>query len=229
MKLIHTGSESKIFLDNNSIYKFRQIKSYRLPELDKQIREKRTKKEMKILKKLNDSGLNVPQISLIDESFCENFVKTIAETEYGDNTLKMSADKATIKMSYIQGKTLNNLLLEGKCSRAILSNLGQVIGKIHSLGIIHGDITPSNIIILNLEIYIIDFGLSFHSKRIEDRAVDIWMFEKILKSLYEHCEVENSKDLIQYFLAGYNQNSDKKDSFFNKLAGVRERGRKIGC
>ena len=49
--------------------------------------------------------------------------------------------------------------------------------------IIHGDLTSSNIMI-NLtaehKVYIIDFGLSSFSENIENKAVDLNVFEKSL-------------------------------------------------
>lgn len=231
MKLIYTGSESQIFLHENLIYKYRQAKSYRLPQLDKQIREKRTKKEIKILKKINDAAIGVPQLFMNDDRAFKKFQDKKIQTEQDNEIFDTNIDKTTIIMSYIQGQTLNTVLLEGKCNKDDLIQLGNIIAKIHRLGIIHGDITPSNIILFDSRIYIIDFGLSFHSDRMEDRAVDIWMFEKIMRSLYAQCEVETRNDLFKYFLDGYLQSLDNNDHdpFLSKLADVRERGRKIGC
>ena len=56
------------------------------------------------------------------------------------------------------------------------------MAKLHNGAIIHGDLTSSNVMInpKTLKIYIIDFGLSFGSHNIEDKAVDLHAFEKSL-------------------------------------------------
>jgi TP53 regulating kinase-like protein len=58
---------------------------------------------------------------------------------------------------------------KGKSSIETAKSIGKALGKLHKNGIIHGDLTPANIIGNR----IIDFGLSFMSKRIEDMADDL--------------------------------------------------------
>ena len=50
-KILAQGAEAKIILSNNLIIKDRISKSYRLKELDEQIRKRRTKSETKLLQK----------------------------------------------------------------------------------------------------------------------------------------------------------------------------------
>ncbi|MCX6774167.1 MAG: KEOPS complex kinase/ATPase Bud32 [Candidatus Micrarchaeota archaeon] len=76
-------------------------------------------------------------------------------------------------------------------------HIGEALAKLHNNGIIHGDLTPYNMIIRKNKYHIIDFGLSFFSNRIEDRADDLLTsyyslreHEKTLFSSYE----KNSKD-----------------------------------
>ncbi|MBN1170450.1 Kae1-associated serine/threonine protein kinase [Candidatus Micrarchaeota archaeon] len=51
---------------------------------------------------------------------------------------------------------------------------GKILAKLHQADIIHGDYTPANIIENNEGMHIIDFGLGFVSKDIEDKAVDVF-------------------------------------------------------
>ena len=53
-KLIQQGAEAKIILSDGWIIKDRISKSYRIPELDKSIRKRRTKSESKLLKKASE-------------------------------------------------------------------------------------------------------------------------------------------------------------------------------
>ena len=53
---------------------------------------------------------------------------------------------------------------------------GRILAKLHEADIIHGDYTPANLIRSGESgvIYVIDFGLGFVSKDIEDKAVDVF-------------------------------------------------------
>ena len=70
-----------------------------------------------------------------------------------------------------------------------------MVAKIHSNGVIHGDITTSNILVVNqhsqngdnahngdnsgdVDIVMIDFGLSFGEGTPEDKGVDLYVLER---------------------------------------------------
>ncbi len=64
--------------------------------------------------------------------------------------------------------------------------MGEVLSKLHTHNIIHGDFTPNNII----GSYVIDFGLSFYSTKVEDKADDLIVAMNM---------IDNKND----FLSGY--------------------------
>ncbi len=51
--------------------------------------------------------------------------------------------------------------------------IGKTLRKLHDLGIIHYDLSIYNLIDDGENLYVIDFGLSFRSNKIEDKAIDI--------------------------------------------------------
>jgi len=61
---------------------------------------------------------------------------------------------------------------------------GEMLALLHSADIIHGDFTPANLILSGRKLYVIDFGLGFLSKDIEDKAIDVYT---MLKALDERC------------------------------------------
>ena len=62
---------------------------------------------------------------------------------------------------------------------------------LHNDGIIHGDLTTSNIMITDQKIvYIIDFGLSYVRNNIEDFSVDLYVLEKAFLSTHPDLESE---------------------------------------
>lgn len=193
-KIIAQGAEAIISLNNNQITKNRIKKTYRLPVLDEKLRKQRTKSEAKIINKLK---------------FITNVPKLI------------SAEDNQIIMQYIEGKKLSEDLdgLENK--NEIAEQIGQEIAKLHDNDIIHGDLTTSNIIYKEKEnkVYFIDFGLGFHSKRIEDKAVDLHLIRQALEAkhfLYW-------KQLFEHIIKGYD--SKDKSKVLEQLKKVESRGR----
>jgi TP53 regulating kinase-like protein len=73
--------------------------------------------------------------------------------------------------------------------------LAKLIYRVHDLGtifvtegVIHGDLTTSNMIYKDGQIYLIDFGLSYVKNSIEDRAVDLYVLERAFISTHPQLE-----------------------------------------
>ncbi|MBS3081831.1 Kae1-associated serine/threonine protein kinase, partial [Candidatus Pacearchaeota archaeon] len=158
MKVIARGAEAIITLKNNIVTKNRIEKSYRYPDLDKKIRKLRTRSESKILQKASKI-VNVPKVINVDEK----------------NT--------KIELEYIEGKRLSEYL-EKTNYKKMSEKIGKGLAKLHDNNIIHGDLTTSNLILNEKKnkVYFIDFGLGFHSPRIEDKAVDLHLIKQALEA-----------------------------------------------
>jgi len=197
-KILNIGAESIIFLKNNQIHKKRIKKSYRLKEIDEKLRNSRTKKEAKILEKLS-SLILVPKLIKVDQ------------------------EKKEIIMELIKGKRLSECLDELKDKEKMCREIGKQISVLHNNNIIHGDLTTSNMILENKKnergVYLIDFGLSFHSSRIEDKAVDI----HLLKQALEAKHFKEHKKIFKSILSGYNP--ENKTKILKQLKKVEKRGR----
>ena len=198
-KTISQGAEAKIILSNDLIIKNRIPKSYRIKELDDKIRKHRTKSEKKLLEKASKI-INAP------------------------NPLPLT-DSYQIKMPYIQGEklsdVLNNFPLEKQ--KEICKAIGKNIAKIHEADIIHGDLTTSNMILVNDKIFFIDFGLGFISKKIEDKAVDL----HLLKQALEAKHFKNWESLFNAVLEGYKDYKESK-KVLERLKAIEKRGRYKG-
>lgn len=153
MKQIQQGAEATIYQDKDKITKLRTSKSYRLPILDNKLRKSRTKAEVKIINKLQ-SIIPVPKI---------------LETD----------NQQTIEMEFIDGKKLSEHL-EQLDWKSICKKLAENLTKLHNQDLIHGDLTTSNMIFKDNLVYLIDFGLGFHSHKIEDKAVDLHLLKQAL-------------------------------------------------
>lgn len=194
MKELSSGAEAIILKDKN-IFKKRIPKGYRIKELDDKIRKLRTRSEAKILDKLH-LNVNVPKVINVNEK------------------------ETSLEIEYINGKKLSeeldNFTLQEQ--EKIIKKIAKEVEKMHNLNIIHGDLTTSNMILTN-ELYLIDFGLGFHSSKIEDKAVDLHLFKQALESKH----FKNWEKLFSVFVENYNPVDKVK--IINQLKKVEARGR----
>lgn len=222
-KLVKQGAEAKLYTgvyeDNkNVIVKERFKKTYRHPDLDRSLTTKRIKNEVKLLNKAHAIGVHVPHIYKSD-------------TNNGLIVMEFIQDSQTAR-DYI----LN--LVKGKESSEYQEHLsklsvdiGRIIGKLHKNDLIHGDLTTSNILFKSetingnnqLTIYFIDFGLSFVSSQLEDKAVDLYVLERALLSTHS----QQANKLFNDMLVGYAESYGAQyTQLAHRLEQVRQRGRK---
>ena len=195
-KIIAQGAEALLTKKGNTVIKSRIKKGYRLQILDEKIRKQRTRKEARILQKVS-SLIPVPRL------------------------LSTSEETTTLNLEYIKGKKLSQHLNILKNNEEICKTIGQQLAKLHDTNIIHGDLTTSNMIISpNNKLYFIDFGLSFDSPRVEDKAVDL----HLLKEALEARHYQKAKTLFKAVLEGY-QISKNTSLVLQRLKAVEKRGR----
>jgi N6-L-threonylcarbamoyladenine synthase/protein kinase Bud32 len=104
----------------------------------------------------------------------------------------------TIRMEYVDGT-----LLTGNLTNANVQEAGRMVGKLHNAGIVHGDLTTSNLILRKSDgrCVLIDFGLSQVTPEIEQRGVDIHVFFQTLESTAP----EQADSLKTAFIKGYTE------------------------
>jgi TP53 regulating kinase-like protein len=186
-------------------------KSYRLPEIDNELRKSRTNREAKVIQSM---PINAPKLYSVDNKAMK------------------------IEMEYIDGEKLSDVL-EKKDYRKICKEVGQMIAEMHRKDMIHGDLTTSNMILASgtkdksynrtqdktnqrIEkqkkdsVYFIDFGLSFFSTKIEDKAVDLHLLRQALESRHYTIYEESFKAMLE----GY---EDKE--VIKRLEEVEKRGK----
>ena len=156
--IIAKGAESNIYessyFDYDAVLKERIAKNYRIYEIDSKIRKSRCKLESKLLSDAKRAGVRTPVLYDVDLS------------------------SKSILMERIDGVMLKDVIDEKLAFR-----VGCEISKLHDAGIIHGDITSSNIMLRDGEPVFIDFGLGRYSDLNEDKAVDLLVLKKSLQSI----------------------------------------------
>ena len=74
---------------------------------------------------------------------------------------------AEIIMEYIEGESVKE-----KMNQVVALQMGKITGLLHVNNIIHNDLTTSNFLkVGDNQLVLLDFGLSFFSGRLEDKAV----------------------------------------------------------
>jgi len=207
MTLIKKGAEAWLFKEKwyefNVVRKWRIPKKYRIKKLDEAIRTYRTKHEARMISEARKKGIPTPIIFMINLT------------------------ESSIIMEDVKGKTLKEVLdnLPVEKRREICIKIGENIGKMHKTGIIHGDLTTSNIILTdNNQIFFVDFGLSSHSNSLEDHAVDLHLMERALESTHH----QMAKKYFQWIIEGYRKvMKNYADKVLQQIKEIRLRGRYV--
>lgn len=192
MKEIGNGAEAILYKKANSVVKDRVPKSYRIPVLDEKLRVSRTRRERKILEKLAPLGF-VPAVTY--------------------------SDKTTLTMDFISGKKVRDMLT-AKNAAEVGTQIGSCLGQMHTVDIIHGDLTTSNMIVDDA-LYVIDFGLSYVSTRVEDKAVDLHVLKQALEA-YHHKIWET---VFAAVVSEYSKTYSDASAVLSRFEVVEKRGR----
>jgi Kae1-associated kinase Bud32 len=129
----------------------------------------------------------------------------------------LAAGEDTLEMEFIDGDVVRNIL---DSNISLARKIGEESGKMHDLNIIHGDLTTSNMMLDSKKnLRFIDFGLSFVSDKVEDKAVDLHLFREAVES--KHFRHENR--IWTEFLRGYKPGN--RAQVLKRLELVEKRGR----
>ncbi|KDR66928.1 hypothetical protein GALMADRAFT_258811 [Galerina marginata CBS 339.88] len=240
LQLISQGAEAKVYRGSLTpgatpiILKHRFKKHYRHPTLDATLTKSRVAGEARALLKCLRSGVNVPGVRMVDAAegllgieWIEGMsVKSLLpsgaqEDDDQEDTDFMAEDGNPLDMFKISFDTLMALI-------------GTEIAKMHLVDIIHGDLTTSNMMLRHpasfhstkpsvaTELVLIDFGLSYHSSLVEDKAVDLYVLERAFASTHP-----DSEPMFASVLSAYGTQMGKEwPALRRRLDDVRLRGRK---
>lgn len=206
--LIKKGAEANLFLTlrygRKTILKKRLPKNYRPARLDEQIRKYRTIHEPQLMHEAKKAGVPTPTIFLID------------------------VKNATIEMEYIEGTQIKRLLEKVNRSERerVCFEIGKLVGKLHNYGIVHGDLTTSNMI-LNSEdkIFFVDFGLGEKIAELESRGVDLHLMKRTLQSTH----FSFAQECFASAMKGYSSvvGAEATKEILDKIREIEKRGRYV--
>jgi TP53 regulating kinase-like protein len=205
--LLKKGAEASLYLTEwhgrRVVVKTRLPKRYRPEQLDLTIRRYRTVHEPQLLHEAKRAGVSTPMILLVD------------------------VEKASITMEYVEGKQVK-IVLDGlsKSNREALSlEIGKLVAKLHKNGIVHGDLTTSNMILSDDRVFLVDFGLGDKTSELEAQGVDLHLLKRALQSThYNHAESCFSAVLKGYAAEVGNEGAR---AILEKIREIEKRGRYV--
>ncbi|KAJ6953815.1 EKC/KEOPS complex subunit bud32-like isoform X2 [Populus alba x Populus x berolinensis] len=132
--LIKQGAEARVFessfVGRRSIVKERFSKKYRHPTLDSKLTNKRLNAEARCMTKARRLGVSTPVLYAVDPLL------------------------HALTFEYVEGPSVKDIFLEFGLNGVVEERLddiamqiGDSIGKLHDGGLIHGDLTTSNMLI----------------------------------------------------------------------------------
>ena len=206
--LFKKGAEASLYLQDwhglNVVVKVRVQKKYRPATLDSQIRTYRTVHEPQLMHEAKAAGVPTPLIYMVN------------------------IPEATITMQWIEGQQIKQLLNNASENRRreLCVAIGELIAKLHKHGLIHGDLTTSNMI-LNPEskICFVDFGLGEKNSETEAQGVDLHLMKRALQSThYLFWE-----DCFKNVMAGYSciLGAEAAEKVYEKIGEIERRGRYV--
>lgn len=204
-EIIARGAEAVLYKDvlegKLVLVKERIRKSYRIPQIDKKLRTGRTRTEARLMNEARRAGVPVP------------------------NILKIDQPKNLIIMEFINGPRLKELLnrTDGKTRKDLAGKIGKSIGKLHAAGIVHGDLTTSNMILFDKRVFFIDFGLGHFSSRPEDLGVDLAVLHEALRSAH----FEHLNALWKAIVSSYTAAFPAAPKALKALENIEKRGRYV--
>lgn len=207
-QLIKMGAEANLYRGlwhgRSVVVKWRIPKRYRVPKLDSEIRARRTIREAQIIHEAKEAGVPTPTIFLVDVA------------------------GSSLVMEYVVGVQVKQVLDEMKPEerRRLCRHIGVLIGRLHKAGIVHGDLTTSNMIITPRgQVVFIDFGLSERSTELEPRGVDLHLLRRVLISTHHRHAEESFRAVMEGYASVMGE--EEKSKVLSKIREIERRGRYV--
>jgi TP53 regulating kinase-like protein len=206
--LLKKGAEASLYLadwhEKRVVIKARLPKKYRPAELDEKIRGYRTAHEPQLMHEAKKAGVPTPAIFLVDMK------------------------NAAITMEFVEGKQVKQLLgnISKKERQELCFKIGELIGKMHKHGLIHGDLTTSNMILgVEGKIFLVDFGLGEKNAELEVRGVDLHLMKRALQSTHYQFAEECFKSVMRGYSAVFG--AEETGKVLEKIVEIERRGRYV--
>jgi TP53 regulating kinase-like protein len=186
--IIARGAEAVLYLQERDgrrvLVKDRLPKGYRVPELDRDIRTSRTRLEGRLLDRARRAGVPAPGV--------------------------LDSSDSRLVMEFVEGERVKEALnsMGARKRQRMCGLIGQAVARMHAAGIVHGDLTTSNMLLSGGRLYLIDFGLGRMSRKPEDQANDLYLLREALKSAHFAFLDQAWKSIIKVYIQDYSKSKD---------------------
>ncbi len=204
LEAFHRGAEADLFRSKvdpwETVVKRRIRKGYRHESLDDSIRRERTISEATLLHEAKAAGVRVPSV------------------------VGINIENNTIVMTHVDGVMARDCLdsMSRNDSMKLFKSLGAQIGLLHTAGIVHGDLTTSNVIVAASGApVIVDLGMARRSTDPEDRGVDLHLLQRSIATSHR----KDLSPLLRALSTGYRETAGE-DVFQSTSAKAREVARR---
>ena len=186
---VQHGAEAEVTVKSDRIVKIRRPKRYRHPDLDARLRSTRTATEARLTSVARQHGVSTPVILDIDLATARLAIERVGGADL--------RDAITVERAH---------------------EVGTMLARLHAAGIVHGDPTPRNVRVADDRLYLIDFGLGYHSDHTEDFAMDLHIFNESVSGTASHAD-----QYQQACESGYRTAGDP--AVITRLREIERRGR----
>jgi N6-L-threonylcarbamoyladenine synthase/protein kinase Bud32 len=155
------GAEATVTVEGKTVSKRRNPRAYRHPALDGRLRRERTRTEARLTAGARRAGVPTPLVRDIDLERTQLSVQTV-----GDCELRAAVTAPRVRQ------------------------VARHLARLHGAGLVHGDPTTRNVrvrtdvsdpgVVDAPAVFLIDFGLGYHSEDPEDHAMDLQVFRRSL-------------------------------------------------
>lgn len=199
--LVKRGAEAELrrteWHGRPAVEKVRLPKGYRHGSLDDALRASRIRMEARLIADARKHGIAVPILYDLD------------------------LRGHRLVMEFIDGPTIKEVLLKRLADPTeVARGIGRLAGTLHAHGIVHGDLTTSNLLWRDGRIYAIDFSMGERTDSPEAQGVDL----RLLKEAWTSAHFD-LPDLFAEVVAAYREAYPRADEAVAKLAEIEDRGR----
>lgn len=202
MELIRRGAEAEIrrgtWIGRRVIIKSRVVKGYRHPQLDSELRVSRTRNEARLIQEARKLGIPTPIIYDIDTLNAEIIMQEITGERVKDALAQSTEEEV----------------------RVLCREIGRLAAALHEGGMVHGDLTTSNMMLMDGRIWLIDFSLGGRKATLEEIGVDLHLLREAFMSA--HSDIFN---MFQIVMDSYEEHFKNAGEVFRKVKEIENRGR----
>ncbi|KAF8594697.1 hypothetical protein BDV93DRAFT_529144 [Ceratobasidium sp. AG-I] len=236
--LIAQGAEAKVYkstlADSPILLKHRFTKTYRYASLDTSLTKQRVAGEARALLRCLKFGVSVPGIRFVHADSGVLGIEWIEGTSVrkvlgGGAEGEEEGDETEVEQEEVELEVDELKETYGLTGEKLMNLIGAEIAKMHKGDIIHGDLTTSNMMLGRIRegeqearLVLIDFGLSYNSALVEDKAVDLYVLERAFSSTHPDSEAM----FVQVLQAYERVSGSAWKAVKRRLDDVRLRGRK---